>query len=153
MLNFISAIYKEGSYYLIEVPKEIGLAFKKSGYIPVKGNIQDFHFKSTLVNRKNEQFVLFVDEGILKEASVEEHDIIKASIELDPEPRDILIPEDVELILSENRVIYSTFLNMPSSERVKILNYILEIKKPALRVNRINEMKDYILTRVMESSY
>lgn len=153
MQDFISTIYKEGVNYLIEVPKEIGLTFNRSGFIPVRGFIQNKSFKSTMINRRNESFVVFLNADIRKAVSVEEHDVVKASVEFDPDPRDIAIPEDVELLLSENRVVYSTFLNMSNAHRNEILKYILEAKKPESRLRRINKMIDHILSRVMEISY
>jgi uncharacterized protein YdeI (YjbR/CyaY-like superfamily) len=153
MQDFISSIYKEGSNYLIEIPKEIGLSFKRQGYIPVKVKFQDKIFKSTMINRRNEKFVLFLNSEIRKTAKINEYDVIKAAIEFDPEPRDIAIPEDVELLLSENRIVYSTFLNMSTAHRNEILKYILEAKKPESRLKRINKMIDHILNRVTEISY
>jgi hypothetical protein len=153
MQDFISTIYKEGPNYLIEVPKKIGLSFRRSGYIPVRGKIQGKSFKSTLVNRRNERFVMFLNIDIRKSASIEESDVVKAFIEFDPEPRDIAIPEDVELLLSENRIVYSTFLNMSAAHRNEILRYILEAKEPETRLRRIKKMIDYILSRVVEISY
>jgi hypothetical protein len=153
MQNFISTIYKEGISYLIEVPKEIGLTFKQTGQIPVRIKIQDKLFKSYLVNQKNEKFILFLNSEIRREASIDEYDVVKAAIEYDSEPREIPIPEDVELLLSENRLIYSTFLNMSVTHRNEILKYILEAKKPESRLLRINKMIKHILSKVVEISY
>jgi hypothetical protein len=153
MQNFISTIYKEGVNYLIEVPKEIGLTFKRSGYIPVRGKIQGKFFKSTMVNRRNQKFVLFLNADIRLTTSLNEYDVVKVSLEFDPEPRDIAIPEDVELLMSEKRIVYSTFLNMSAAHRNEILKFILEAKKPESRLRRINKMIDHILSRVLEISY
>ena len=153
MQDFISSVYKEGINYLIEIPKETGLAFKRQGYIPVKVKIHDKVYKSTMVNRRNEKFVVFLNADLRKSSKIGEYDVINASVEFDPEPRDIAIPEDVELLLSENRIVYSTFLNMSTAHRNEILKYILEAKKPESRLKRINKMIDHILSRVMEISY
>ena len=129
MFTFKATIYKEGMNYVVDVPDNSEDYFLKSGYIPVRGTINSEDFKGTLIPRKKNKHVLFVNWAIRTRIDKSEFDTIEVSVEYDPESRELPVPEDVELILSEDSRIYEAFLRVSPSQRREILKYVIDAKK------------------------
>ncbi len=152
MFTFIATIYKEGMNYVVDVPDDSETYFRKSGYIPVRGTINNEDFKGTLIPRKKNRHVLFVNWDIRTRINKSEFDRIEVNIEYDPESRDLPVPEDVELILSEDSRIYEAFLKMSASQRREIISYISGAKKAETRLKRIQKVEDVLRKRLMKNA-
>lgn len=65
--HFKAKIYKTGINWCVDVPKRISERLQKEkGYIRIKGQINGFDFKQTLVPVKNKEHRLFVNAGMMK---------------------------------------------------------------------------------------
>ena len=150
MLTFIATIYKEGMNYVVDAPDSSKTYFQKSGYIPVRGIINKEDFKGTLIPREKNRHVLFVNWDIRTRIDKSEFDKIEVSIEYDPESRDLPVPEDVELILSEDSRIYKAFLQVSPSQRREMLQYVISAKKTETRLKRIQKIADHFRERLQK---
>src|SRR5688572_6900637 len=69
--SFSAKIYKVGINPCVKVPKHITNTMTPlKGYIPVKGKIQNYPFKQTLVPIKGRPFRLYVNRFMLKGGNV-----------------------------------------------------------------------------------
>jgi uncharacterized protein YdeI (YjbR/CyaY-like superfamily) len=148
MFSFVSTIYKEGMNYVVRVPDSIKTYLNRSGYIPVRGKIDDQAFKGILTPRKNESFVLFVNRDIRTKIKKTEADEIAVSIEFDPESRELSVPEDVELILSENAQLIKEFHRLTPAHRRELILFVEDAKKPETRLKRIQRLVMHIRDRL-----
>lgn len=141
---FSETIYKEGYNYLVSLPYNVSKNFKTSNNIPVRGTINGIQHKATLVHRKNNNFVLFLNAEIRKKANLTDNDTVHVSLEYDPEPRIVNTPDDVQLIFKENMKVWNTYDAFSDSRKREIVNYITEAKKAETRLNRIEKMAQRI---------
>jgi hypothetical protein len=148
MINFESRIYKEGFNYVAEVPREVGVAFKSTGYVPIRGLVDGKKYLGTMIPRKNNRYVLFLNADIRQRTHKGKDDKVNIEIEFDPESRELLLPEDIELIFSEDNEVFSNFRNMTLSHRREIIKYISQAKGAESRLYRIQKMIDHIRERV-----
>lgn len=137
MASFSTIVYRSGHTYQIDIPDDISIEMGLRKYIPVKGQVNKHEFKATLIPRKNNRHVLFLNSEIRRKAKIKDGDSVVITFEYDQESRDISIPEDVELILSESAQVYQTFLQLSPSYRREILKYILMAKREETRLKRI----------------
>jgi hypothetical protein len=146
VISFKGEIEHKGYNYFVKVPLKISQHFDQKGNIPVRGNVNTHYFKGYLSPRKPNSHVLYLHADIRKRANLNIGDCIVASIEFDPESRDIEIPEDVEWILKEDGRNWNKFMNLTAPRRNEILRYILEAKRPETRLRRI----EYFIKRLSE---
>ena len=150
MFSFCASIYKEGMNYVVDVPDNRNHHFQKKKYIPVRGTINHESFKGTLIPRKNERHVLFINKDIRQKINKSEFDEIEICIEHDPESRELPVPEDIELILSENIDIYSAFLKLSPAHRRELILFVTDAKKPETRLKRIQKIENHLKERILK---
>ncbi len=144
MYSFSANIYKEGMNYLVEVPVEFSVQLKKSGNIPVRGYANGVNFKGTCVPRKGNHLALFLNSEIRNKIHKTEHDEVNLQIEYDPESRDLPIPEDLEMVLSEENGLFEYFLQITPSHRRELVHYVLAAKRPETRLKYIRRVADLV---------
>jgi hypothetical protein len=66
MISFSAKIFKTGYNYAVKIPLNIQSEFVKSGYIPVRGMLNNELFKSTLIPRKENKYEMFLNAEIRK---------------------------------------------------------------------------------------
>jgi len=143
MYSFSTTIFKEGINYLVEVPVKIIIELDKTGYIPVRGFANTIAFRGTCVPRKGNRHALFLNSAIRNRIRKTEHDIVRIDIEYDPESRDIPVPEDLEMMLSEETGLYEKFLALTPAYRRELINYVLMAKRPETRLKYIRKVADH----------
>lgn len=144
MYSFSATIFKEGMNYLVEVPLPVVKKFNRKGNIPVRGFVDKAAFRGTCVARKNNRLVLFLNSEIRKKINRTENDMVSIDMEFDPESRDILVPEDLELILSEEEGLFEKFLSLTQAHRRELTIFVLGAKKPETRLKYIRRVADHI---------
>ena len=144
MYSFTANIYKEGMNYLVEVPAEFSVQLKISGNIPVKGYANGVPFKGTCVPRKGNHLALFLNSEIRNKIYKTEHDEVTLQIEYDSESRDLPVPEDLDMVLSEENGLSEYFLQMTTSHRKELIRYVLAAKKPETRLKYIRRVVDLV---------
>lgn len=140
MYLFKSILYRSSYNYQIDVPDEISIEMGLRKYIPVKGHANKHEFKATLIPRKYNRHVLFLNSEIRRKAKIKDGDNVDIVIEFDAESREIPIPEDVELIFSESAMVFETFSKLSPSQRRELLKYILMAKREETRLKRIEHV-------------
>lgn len=149
MFSFKATIYKEGMNYVVDVPDSCRSYFQKTGYIPVRGTIDGENYMGTLIPRKGNNYVIFVNWEVRTKINKTEFDDIEVAIDYDPESRELQIPEDVELILSEDNKILQTFLELSTSHRRELIQYVTEAKKTETRLKRIQRIENHLRERML----
>jgi hypothetical protein len=140
--SFDARIYKVGINPCVKVPKTITRQMIPiKGYIPVKGKIEQFNFKQTLVPVKNAPYRLYVNGPMLKGADVGVGDTVHFSLEqdLDPRSRKVSMPKYFKLRLEKNGV-WENFKNLNLSRQKEILKYLGYLKTEASRERNMEKI-------------
>ncbi len=143
MFSFSAVIFKEGMNYLVEVPRGVSEKLNQSGYIPVTGFVEEVPFKGTCVPRRENRYVLFLDSAIRNKTHKTEHDNVTLRIEFDPESRELSVPEDMEMILSEENGLFEKFMKLTPAHRRELIKYVLTAKRPETRLKYIERVADH----------
>lgn len=146
MIIFRAEIYKSGYNYSIDINSDVSELIKSCqlNYIPVKGNVKGCSFKGTLIPRKENKYVMYLNSEIRKKAKLIVGDSIEIEIEFDPESRELPIPEDLELILKENIGNWQKFISLSPSHRRELLLFIKDAKHTETRLHRIYKAIDHL---------
>ena len=136
MLKFSAKIYLNGINPCVDVPSELATALGEKGNIPVKGKIEDFHFRSTLVPVKDAPYRLFVNSEMRDATDLKVGDTAHFEIEPDLEKRVIPMPELLnQRLLQEG--LHEKFNALTSSRKKDILNYLNFLKTEAALIRNV----------------
>jgi hypothetical protein len=136
--SFEAEIYKTGINFCVDVPNYITsklLAIK--GYIKVKGTINGFQFKKSLVPVKNGLFRLFINIPTLKGGQTKVGETANFVIEqdFDTTEREYPVPDLLKQLLDQNNLT-ADFDNLSKARRKDILKYLSNVKtKETLQKN------------------
>jgi hypothetical protein len=152
VFKFTAKIYRFAINYQVDIPPRISVKLGERKHIPVKGFINSTEFRGTLIPRKENRHILYLNTELRKKARVGEHDNVSVEIEFDPESREIPIPEDVEMIFLEHPLVYNTFLKLTPAAKREILQYTLAGKREETRLKRIELMARRMLERAAKKN-
>ena len=134
--RFSAQIHKVGINPCVDVPERVSQAFGMRGHVPVRGKVNVFPIWATLVPQGGGRHRLYINGEMRRGAGVDVGDTIDLELEMDEEPRDIPVLDDVERALRE-RGLREAFERMPPSHRREFLRWALDAKKPETRERRI----------------
>lgn len=128
--SFKAAVYKTGINFAVDVPERIIDALEKiRGYIKVKGTINGFPFRTTLVPVKNGPYRLFTNMIMLKGAKATTGDTVRFALQQDAEIFEQEYPVPALLLkrLKETKLL-GAFNALAQSRRKEILRYLQFVK-------------------------
>jgi hypothetical protein len=139
-MKFTAEINIIGVNPYVQVPDKIlQNIFRKSGKnrgaIPIKGHIHGLPYKQTLIKYSGD-WRLYINNTMLHNSPRRIGEIIKISVEYDPEPRVINPHPGFIKALNKNKEAKEVFENLPPSRRTEIVRYIGNLKtEKAVEIN------------------
>jgi hypothetical protein len=130
-MKFTTEIHQIGINPYVDVPGEIRVAMGKKGNLPVKGTVNNFPFRSTLVPVRGGLHRLYMNTEMRKRAGVGVGDRVEILLDYDPDPRPEPIPEPLTRALEQNGGVKSAWEALSPSRRREILRYLNSLKSPA----------------------
>lgn len=127
--TFSAKIGKVGINPCVDVPKDISDAFGIRGNITVKGFVNHFPFRSTLVPIGDGYHRLYINTEMRRGAAVDVGSTVSISIEFDSAPREYPIPKALLDALRENDL-REEFESLTRARRRDILAYLNSLKRP-----------------------
>jgi len=143
--EFRAEVYRVGINPCIDVPSEVSKAFGRRGYIPVKGTLNGFAIRATLVPSGDGRHRLYINNEMRKQAHVDVGDEIHLIMEIDTEPRAITMPMHFAKALKENKEAEAVFEKLPPSHKKEILTYLNWLKKPGTVERNIEKIIAHLL--------
>lgn len=111
-------------------------AFDAKGRVPVKGTINGFAFKGTLMPYGGKH-LLTVNKALQAGAKAKAGDKVEIVIERDDAPRTVEAPSDLAAALRKNKAAQSAWDKLAYSHKREYVEAIEEAKKPETRARRI----------------
>ena len=127
-LKFTATIHKVGINPSVNVPEKISRVLERTGNIPVRGTVNGFAFRSTLVPVKGGPYRLYLNSGMQKGADIGVGNIVEVLLEYDPDPRVDPIPDLLLEEFNRNPGAMSTWNALVPSRRKEILRYLNSLK-------------------------
>lgn len=148
--NFAARIYKVGINRCVDVPG--GVAGPGGGrYLPVRGVAGGLPFRGTLLPGVNQMYRLYLHSRIWKKLKIDSGDIIEVALELDDEPRDVPMPEELAAALADHRGAFAAFRAMTPTLQREFILWIGAAKSPATRDRRVRIGIPRLMERAMRS--
>jgi uncharacterized protein YdeI (YjbR/CyaY-like superfamily) len=120
------------------------------GQIKVKGQINDFAFRTSLFPTREGRHFLLVNKHMQKGARASEGSLAHVHLELDTEERSAAAPAELKRMLQQDRQLQRWYGELNHSTRSEIAKWITEPKSSEARVRRAEQMAERLLS-VMEA--
>jgi hypothetical protein len=121
----------------IQVPTEVVDALGTSRKPAVRVTLNGFTYRSTIATM-NGVFMVGVSNEVRRSAGVEAGDDVDVELELDTEPREVIVPPDLAAALDADPVARRFFDGLSYSNRRRIVIPIEDARTPETRQRRID---------------
>ena len=138
--QFSARIYKLGINPCVDVPQEVSQAFAKRGYIPVRGKLNGFPIRATLVPMGGGRHRLFLNGAMRKQANVGVGDLVSLVLEVDVQSRLVSVPAEFAAALEEHAAAKVAFARLTPSRQKEILAYLNWVKQPETLKRNIDKV-------------
>lgn len=144
--EFTAEIKISGINPYIDIPEGVNQAFGKRVYISVKGYLNETPITGTLVPLGGGKHRLYINTEMRKKSGSKVGDKVRLRLELDTEPRPMVLPELLQQALTENETAKSGWEKLPPSHQREILAYLNYLKTSAALERNIKKVTN-ILTK------
>jgi len=143
------------NWVVIHVPFDAAKVWGLRGQIKVKGEVNGFAFRTSLVPTREGRHILLVNKRMQKGARAVEGSIARFLLELDNEERVVTISDELQRILSQGprnevRSLRRWYDKLNYSTRSDIAKWITEPKSSEARERRAEQIAERLLA-VMEA--
>ena len=128
-----------GTWTYADVPFDVERVFGKKGQVKVKGTVNGVAFLSSLMPHGDGTHFLVVNRSTRDSAKVKEGARVRIVLEVDPEPRLIQAPPDLERALAKNKSAAASWEKLAPSHKKEYVLWITEAKKEETRQRRIEK--------------
>lgn len=103
---------------------------------PVRATVNGFAWRTT-VTRMRGEFLLGLSREVRESAGVQAGDTVQLTIELDTEPREVEIPEELSSALSADPAAKAAFERLAFTHRKEYARWVAEAKREETRDRRV----------------
>lgn len=128
-----------GTWTYLDVPRAVTENFGTKGQIKVKGTVNGYPYRSTLIPHGDGSHYLVVGKPIRDQIHAAQGDIVQVTIEVDSAERMVGVPEDLEKALSLSPTAKEVFDQLAYSHRKEYIQWISSAKQPSTRQRRIEK--------------
>ena len=125
----------------IRPPFDVVEVFGRKGRVPVKGTINGFSFRSSLMNM-GDGHMMAVNAEMRAGAKCKAGDTVSVVMELDEDKRTVEVPEYLEKIINGDSGARAFWDQLSFTHQKEYVREIEGAKKPETRERRIAEMMD-----------
>lgn len=123
---------------LITIPFDVPAAFGTRARVPVRGTINKFPYRSSIVPMGG-KFILVVNRELRAGANAKSGDTVSVTLERDDEPRTITPPPDLARALRANRTAQAAWDKLSYTHQKEHARAVEEAKRPETRARRIEK--------------
>lgn len=128
-----------GTWTYLNVPRAVSENFGTKGQVKVKGTVNGYPYRSTLMPHGDGSHYLVVGKPIRDQIHAAQGDIVQVTIEKDATARQIDVPEDLEKALSLSPTAREVFDRLAYSHRKEYIQWISSAKQSSTRQRRIEK--------------
>jgi hypothetical protein len=128
-----------GNWTYVTVPFSVEEVFGSRGQVKVKGAVNDIPYRGSLMPLGEGAHYLVVNKAIRDAAKVVVGNLVKVSMELDTNIREVEVPEDFLVELDGNNDAKVFFNKLSYSHKKEYVSWIEDAKKLETRRSRITK--------------
>jgi hypothetical protein len=122
----------------IAVPDEVVESFGAGRKPPVRVTLNGHTYRSTIA-RRGDTYLVGVSGVNREQAGVKAGDVLEVEIELDDQPREVEVPDDLAAALAAQPEAERFFVGLTHSQKQALVVPIEEAKKPETRERRVEK--------------
>jgi uncharacterized protein DUF1905/bacteriocin resistance YdeI/OmpD-like protein len=139
-------------WVIVRIPFDAAKLWGKRGQIRVKGDINGFPFATSLFPTGDGKHTLLVNKKMQKGGRAGPGSTARFRLEPDTAERPILIPQELEKYLAEDRTFRRWFEQFNPSMRREIGKWVSEVKNPEARARRAEQIAERLVA-AMEAEH
>ena len=129
-------------WVIIRVPFDVSKVWGTRGKVRVKGEINGFAFRSSVFPTREGYHCMLVKRSMQTGANAALGQTVQFRLEPDTAKRVAIVPAELQRILNEDRSFRRWFDQLAFSMRKWICDWIVNVKNPASRVRRAEQVAD-----------
>ena len=137
-LNFSTTILQIGNNTGINVPEDIVEKLGAGKKPPVNITVNDFTYRNTIAVMGG-KFMIGISADIRSKTGIKGGDKVTVQLELDTQPREVVLPSDLKEALAKNTKAKKFFDELSYSNKRRYVLPIDDAKTPATRQKRIEK--------------
>lgn len=130
----------------LKPPFDVLEVFQRKGRVPVKGTINGFPFRSSLMNM-GEGHMMAVNAQMRAGANCKAGDTVDVVMEFDAEERKVEVPAYLKKIIAADSVAMGNWEKLSFTHQKEHVRAIEDAKKPETREKRIAAMMEMLRTK------
>jgi hypothetical protein len=143
---FSARIYKQWIMRCVDVPRDVSKMLRAAAqeaaiadtmHLPVIGQAEGLPLKSTLSPRGGGAYRLHLHSSIWRKCRIDAGDTVEILLQLDSEPRDPPLPEDLAGALADEPRALAIFNALTPALRRQIIRYVDQAKHARTREKRV----------------
>jgi hypothetical protein len=135
--------HREIDAAVIKPPFDVVETFQRKGRVPIKGTINGFPYRSSLMNM-GEGHMLAVNAQMRAGARCRAGDVVDVVMELDDEKRTVELPAYLKKLISSNAKVEDAWAKLSFTYQKEYVRAIEGAKKPETREKRIAAMMSFL---------
>ena len=136
-----------GAWTHLDVPFSVEKAFGTKARIAVRGTLNGFPFRSSLMPRGQGVFYMAFNKQMQEGAKAKTGDTVSVVMEPDTAPRTVAVPADLKKVLQQSPREEKAFTALSYSHRKELVDWVEQAKKPETRVSRIAKCLTMLATK------
>jgi hypothetical protein len=137
MIHFKTALFKIGSWTILQLPKEASAKLPSRGQTMIEGTINGVHFQTPLEPDGNWSHWFRVDSDLSKAVKANAGDTVTVEIEPIKEWPEPEIPEDIQAALNTNQEAHALWAKVTPMARWEWVRWIRSTGQQETRTRRI----------------
>lgn len=135
------AIIKAGDMggAFVEFPFDTFKEFGIKGRVKINATFDGVPYRGSMVKMKSDCHLLLILKDIRKLINKDVGNVIKVTVELDTDIREVVIPEDLSAAFEKAEVAFKNFKKLSYTHQREYVNWINQAKKPETRLMRITK--------------
>ena len=130
----------------LKPPFDVVEVFQRKGRVPVKGTINGFPFRSSLMNM-GDGHMMVVNADLRAGAKCKAGDTVSVVMELDAEKRTVELPADLKKIIHADPATKEAWAKLAFTHQKEHVRAIEDAKRPETREKRIAAMMDMLRSK------
>ena len=133
-------------WVIVWIPFDVHKVWGSRGRLKVRGEINGFAFRTSLFPTRKRDHFLLVNKKMQEGAGAKEGSLAEFLLEPDTEERFVIIPAELNRILSEDRSFRRWFEALNYSIRKWLADWITQPKSSASRVRRAEQVAEQLFS-------
>jgi hypothetical protein len=125
-----------GTWTYLNIPRDVSESFGSKGQVKVRGTINGYPFRGTAMPRGDDTHFLVVKKGIRDQIQATQGNTVLVTLELDPEDRQMVIPENLAWVFASQPLAKDAFERLSYSHQKEYVDWIQSAKKEETRQRR-----------------